>query len=275
MKKVQILALSMTAFLGMNTWVMAADPALRREQTRMLAAMRLPTYEGKEETKEFMQERANIFAIPCYPYHFRSFSGSFETDQLPWIKKEHTKSLTNYFDSLLLKGEFNEALLLKDIYERKRKYASTASAGGFSKDMAPADVRDVTTAFEVHINQKSAELFDNLLSTEQYNKALFLATVYLEKDHARANLWLDQIRDRATTKVELHGQKSRALEAYPELVATEIEQATRLINSFPEDHELRTYLQERFDSFLTSPFPPAADESQRTILRRMTDRLFG
>ena len=190
-----ILALSLATLMSTSGWCADERAAIEeREQTRMLAAMRLPTYEGKEETKEFMQERASVFAFPCIPYHFGPFAGSFETGQLPWIKKEHTKSLTNYFDSLLLKGEFNEALLLKDIYERKRKYAETRSGGGFTKDMAPADVRDITTAFEVHINQKSAELFDNLLSTEQYNKALFLATVYLEKDHARANLWLDQIR---------------------------------------------------------------------------------
>lgn len=126
----------------------------------------------------------------------------------------------------------------------------------------------VTTAVE--------DYYRTLLHDRKFSEVFELTDFYIRRKPAEATVWLEQVRSNVTARVENLARKVTLLSGVvPDLEAEERAQATAIIHSFPEDHELRTHLQERFDAILAAPPASVPDESQRTILRRMADRLFG
>ena len=147
------------------------------------------TYEGNNETKEFILNRANSFANPCMLSYCGVLSGGLGEDS---IAKEHIQSLKIYFDSLLLSGDFNEALQLRGIYERKRIYGCT-QAMGRAVDMSESCKASVVRFFNNHIETKSQDYFGKLLTTKQFDEANRLARAYAIKNEAQSVLWLQSV----------------------------------------------------------------------------------
>lgn len=87
--------------------------------------------------------------------------------------------------------------------------------------------------------------------------------------------WATRTHDRATAKVKLHGQKSRALENYPELVLIEVAQARQLIESFPLQDPIRVSLNDCFENTrqMFVPVTPA-EAAVLEATRRVADQLF-
>jgi len=278
-KKNLILALSLTTLMSTSGWcageVLSESEKVSRQVT--FAEKLRPGLRDVSVEDHVKHIHCLYFEAWCTTA-LRSGASTVQSDYGERVVANLIPILNHYASDLIYQNNFRDAFRLPVMFDRIAVRKSHADVSEFV-DLAIVRLKS-------HIANQTNEYFHRLLNTDEFSTCLNLISTYrdvfsvIDRPNAEditrnAASCLNQIRERATAKIELHGQKSRALEAYPELVATEIEQATRLINSFPEDHELRTYLQERFDSFLTSPFPPAADESQRTILRRMTDRLFG
>lgn len=220
-------------------------------------------------------------------YFFKGHSCHDVSTTFPQLKKEQLYASTHFFDSLIHRGNYEEAFRLPVVYRDCPKYAHSPT-GGFPQrsDLPATAVAEITKNFLIYVDGQAPAVFDNFLRTSEYDQAYRFARAYgdifsevygenVTTIRENALDWLERIRHTSTTKVENIARVIQALDSFPDLQAEQQAQAASIIGSFPEGHELRIYLQDRFDIILASPRPPAPDESQRATLRKMADRLFG
>lgn len=135
-----------------------------------------------------------------------------------------------------------------------------------------------TEAAEVYsrfLNNAFESTFQVLERNGYLQQAFKVASIYKEKEPAKADVLLERIRQTLVTKIEDIALTVQSLETFPELQAQHHTQAVAILHSFPEGHELRSHLQQRFEAILAAPRPVVSDEADLHALRGIADRLFG
>ncbi len=232
-----VLLLSCFTFLNNTGW--AAEPLNNPVENKPLH-LRAVTDHLVIGWREFVNTKA------LEPYAARANCvGDMETQTL----EDLLYSAKQYYFCMMHNRCFSEALLIADGIYEKREHGENLSpyntGRGESLDITPI-IENCKNFVKVQTPLEFSNFLQlgKFLEASELNRAYFKIPVKKRLPIDGSDTWLVRIRERAAANVELHAQKSKALENYPEFAQSEIEQAMQVIHTFANGDPLRSHLIE-------------------------------